>query len=79
MPSDATPISPPRAWAEINTLALRHNLAFARETSGQNIMAVVKAGAYGHELEPLATFLDSEGISYFGVANVGEARRIAYA
>lgn len=74
-----TPISPPRAWAEIELSALRHNLAVARELSGQNVMAVVKAGAYGHGLEELSKALDSESLSFFGVANVGEARRLTRA
>jgi len=73
------PASPPRAWAEIDFSALRHNLEVARSLSGQQIMAVVKAGAYGHGLEPLATALDSENLAFFGVANVGEARRLTKA
>ena len=40
-------------------------------------MAVVKAGAYGHGLEEIARVLAAEDIAFFGVANVGEARRIA--
>jgi len=40
-------------------------------------MAVVKAGAYGHGLEEVASTLAAEEIAFFGVANVGEARRIA--
>ncbi len=39
-------------------------------------MVVVKAGAYGHGLEEIAKTLSSENIAFFGVANVGEARRI---
>jgi alanine racemase len=73
------PASPPRAWAEINLSALRHNLAVARQLGGQDIMAVVKAGAYGHGLEELATALDAESLAFFGVANVGEARRLTAA
>ncbi len=73
----AAPISPPRAWAEINLAALRHNLAVARDLSGQDIMAVVKADAYGHGLEHLTRALDHHGLAFFGVANVGEARRLA--
>ncbi len=69
--------SPPRAWAEIDLDALRHNLGVAREVSGCRVMAVVKAGAYGHGLEEIARTLAGEDIAFFGVANVGEARRIA--
>jgi alanine racemase len=83
-PSDAYPrgvndsfaASPPRAWAEINLAALRHNLEAARKASGADLMVVVKAGAYGHGLEEIARALEDEEIAFFGVANVGEARRI---
>jgi len=72
-------LSPPRAWAEVDLAALRHNLAVARELSGCAVMAVVKAGAYGHGLEEIARTLAAEEIAFLGVANVGEARRIAAA
>lgn len=73
----SAPHSPPRAWAEIDLAALKHNLRAAREAAGCEVMAVVKAGAYGHGLEDAARALASEDIAFFGVANVGEARRIA--
>ncbi|MFK7851233.1 MAG: alanine racemase [Akkermansiaceae bacterium] len=68
--------SPPRSWVEINLSNLRHNLSVARNASGCEIMAVVKAGAYGHGLEKISAVMESEGIAFLGVANVGEARRI---
>jgi alanine racemase len=74
--SDPFPVSPPRAWAEIDLGALNHNLAVAREAFGGELMAVVKAGAYGHGLEEIARTLAAGKIAFFGVANVGEARRI---
>lgn len=40
---------------------------------------MVKASAYGHGLEQVCRALDAEGIAFFGVANVGEARRISQA
>ena len=43
------------------------------------MMAVVKAGAYGHGLEEVARALAGEGIAFFGVANVREARQIRHA
>lgn len=70
------PISPPRAWAEIDLAALRSNLAVARQSCGVELMAVVKAGAYGHGLEEIARALASEDLAFFGVANVREARQI---
>ncbi len=74
--NDAFPISPPRAWAEIDLGALRRTLASAREIAGGAVMAVLKAGAYGHGLEEIAKALAGEGIAFIGVANVGEARRV---
>ncbi len=70
------PVSPPRAWAEIDLGALKRNLAVARAAFGGELMAVVKAGAYGHGLEEIAKALASEEIAFLGVANVGEARRV---
>ncbi|NJM38436.1 MAG: alanine racemase [Akkermansiaceae bacterium] len=74
--NDVFPVSPPRAWAEINLGALKRNLAVAREACAGELMAVVKAGAYGHGLEEIVKALAAEKIAFFGVANVGEARRI---
>ena len=74
--NDSFPVSPPRAWAEIDLAALKKNLQIAREASGGALMVVVKAGAYGHGLEEISRALATEDISFFGVANVGEARRI---
>jgi alanine racemase len=70
------PISPPRAWVEIHTLSLKHNLEIAREISDCELMAVVKAGAYGHGLEIISRVLESCDVAFLGVANIGEARRI---
>ncbi len=77
--NDTFPVSPPRAWVEIDLLALKENLGFAGLVFPGGVMAVVKAGAYGHGLEDIAKFLASEDITFFGVANVGEARRIRQA
>ncbi len=74
--TDAFPVSPPRAWVEIDLAALRQNLAVARTAFPGSLMAVVKAGAYGHGLEAIAKVLASEDIAFLGVANVGEARRV---
>ncbi|MCX6879989.1 MAG: alanine racemase [Verrucomicrobia bacterium] len=77
--NDDFPVSPPRAWAEIDLAALRWNLAVAREACGLALMAVVKAGAYGHGLEEIARALAMEDLAFFGVANVREARQIRQA
>ena len=77
--NDAFPVSPPRAWAEVDLAALRKNLGVARALAGVELMAVVKAGAYGHGMEEVAIALAEEDLVFFGVANVGEARRIRHA
>jgi len=78
MASDSSiPQSPPRTWAEIDLQALRHNIGVVRESSGQSVMAVLKAGAYGHDIKHIASFLENEDLAFFGVASVIEARRIA--
>ena len=76
MPHEEIAVSPPRAWVEINLLNLLKNLEFAKKVSGCGIMAVVKAGAYGHGLEEISKVLESGGVEFFGVANIGEARRL---
>lgn len=73
---DGFPISPPRAWAEVDLAALSRNLKVARDASACDLMVVVKAGAYGHGLEEVVRHLATEDVAFFGVANVGEARRI---
>lgn len=74
--NDVCPESPPRAWAEVDLTALDRNLRVAKETCPGAIMAVVKAGAYGHGLEEIAKTLAAGDVEFLGVANVGEARRI---
>ena len=72
--------SSPRAWVDVDLEAIAHNLDIARQAlPGTALMPVIKAGAYGHGLEPVARRLDADGIAYFGVANAGEARRISLA
>lgn len=72
--------SPSRAWVDVDLEAIAHNLDIARQAlPGTELMPVIKAGAYGHGLEPVARRLDNDGISFFGVANAGEARRLSQA
>ncbi len=72
--------SPPRAWAEIDLQVLHDNLnAIQRHRPTQAIMAVIKAGAYGHGLEQIARSIAPSGLAFLGVANVSEARRVVAA
>ncbi len=57
---------------EINLAALRHNLSQVRSHTSTEILAVVKADAYGHGAIPVARTLESEGVGFFGVAMLEE-------
>lgn len=62
-----------RCWAEIDRAALRHNVKVVRDRIGSaEILAVVKANAYGHGLLGVAQTL-AEDAQLFGVANLEEA------
>lgn len=62
-----------RCWAEIDRSALRHNLGVVRERIGAaDVLAVVKANAYGHGLVGVSEAVASE-VQFFGVANLEEA------
>jgi alanine racemase len=62
-----------RCWAEIDRSALRHNAKIVRKRVGSaEIVAVVKANAYGHGLIGVAETLADEA-QLFGVANLEEA------
>ena len=63
-----------RCWAEIDRSALRHNAGVVREKLGLGVqlLAVVKANAYGHGMVGVAEALAKEA-QIFGVANLEEA------
>lgn len=64
-----------RAWAEVNTENLQHNVKVLQEAlpAGCKIMAVVKANAYGHGAIPISVSLNQIGINAFAVATIDEA------
>jgi alanine racemase len=62
-----------RCWAEIDRAALRHNAKIVRDRIGSaEMLAVVKANAYGHGLPGVAQAL-ADSAQLFGVANLEEA------
>jgi alanine racemase len=62
-----------RCWVEIDRAALRHNGGVVRERIGNaEMLAVVKANAYGHGMLGVAEALAPE-VQLFGVANLEEA------
>jgi alanine racemase len=66
-----------RCWAEIDQDALRHNAGVVAERAGSNVqlIAVVKANAYGHGMVGVAKALGNAA-QLFGVANLEEARTL---
>jgi alanine racemase len=69
--------SPHRAWIEVDHAAIRHNVAAIRGlVDGTELIAVVKANAYGHGDVAVARTLVAEGVNRLAVATVDEARRL---
>ncbi|GAA6526268.1 alanine racemase [Intrasporangium sp. DVR] len=61
-------------WAEIDLDALEHNIRTLRARAAQSqLMAVVKADAYGHGLLPVARAAVRAGADWLGVAQLAEA------
>lgn len=59
-------------WVEINLSALERNFLKVKDLVKTNIMAVLKADAYGHGATTLAPILQSLKCNSFGVATVDE-------
>ncbi len=70
--------NPGRAWLEIDTGTIRENYRHlcASAPEGCEIMAVVKADAYGHGAEKTARILQEEGCRYYAVATLEEAMEL---
>lgn len=73
--------SPRPTVAEIDLDALLHNLGQAAKfcRPDQRILAVVKAGAYGHGAVPVSKTLAAAGVEQFGVATLEEALELRQA
>jgi alanine racemase len=70
--------SPHRAWVEVDHDALRHHLGLVRGLAGEakQIIAVVKANAYGHgDVEASRTLVEA-GVERLAVAVVSEGLRL---
>lgn len=66
-----------KSWLEVDLPALLHNAAVIRgrfaDPGRTGIIAVLKADAYGHGLQPVARFLARNGLDDFAVAGLEEA------
>ncbi|MBQ9947640.1 MAG: alanine racemase [Oscillospiraceae bacterium] len=69
-----------RTWAEIDLDVLKDNISAIRKLSGdKEIIAVVKANAYGHGDAHCAAALNRCGIKHFAVSNLWEAQGLSAA
>ena len=60
-------------WCEVDLDAIRHNVRVLREIAAPaDLLAVVKANAYGHGAVPVAQAALDAGASWLGVARVEE-------
>jgi alanine racemase len=62
-----------RAVVEVNLKAIANNISLVRSKTSAQILAVVKADAYGHGLVPVAKCAVESGASWLGVALLEEA------
>jgi alanine racemase len=64
-----------RSWAVVNLDAIAHNISVIKNLLAPStmLMGVVKADAYGHGDKYIAEQLVRQGVSWFGVSNLGEA------
>ena len=65
-------------YVQIDLDAIRDNLRAVRAKTGTNVMAVVKADAYGHGAVQVARHLEQD-CSFFGVSSVAEAMELRQA
>jgi alanine racemase len=71
---DLNALAAERAWIEIDKSAIAHNIRALQSLLGPdtNLLAVVKANAYGHGAVTVATLAEQLGVRHFGVATVPE-------
>ena len=68
-------------WIEFDAEALRHNLSIVRKslTPGTQIIASVKANAYGHGIIPVSQVLEREGVEMLATGSFSDAQAIRQA
>lgn len=67
-----------KSWVEVSAERLRANVAAIRQVAGAEaeILAVIKADAYGHGAAVVAPVLAEVGVQWFGVGDVEEGVRL---
>ncbi|BAQ65074.1 alanine racemase [Geminocystis sp. NIES-3709] len=70
----SSPITQQRAWVNINHQALRNNVQELKNflTSNTQLMAVIKADAYGHGAIKVAETVLNAGVDYLAIATLTE-------
>jgi len=69
---------PLKSWIEVSDERLKENFRTVAEAAGTEtqVLAVVKANAYGHGAEKCAVALARAGAQWFGVADANEGARV---
>ena len=62
-----------QTYAVVDLQKIGHNIRVLKEFAGTEIMAVVKADAYGHGMIPVVKKAMQMGVEWFGVATPDEA------
>jgi alanine racemase len=71
---ESAPMTPSdRAEIVVDVAAIRHNVRLVRETTGVQMIAVVKADGYGHGMLESARAARDAGAEWVGVATLDEA------
>ncbi len=71
---ESTPMSMiDRAEIVVDLAAIRHNVRLLRDTTGVQVIAIVKADGYGHGMVESARAARSAGAEWVGVATLDEA------
>ena len=69
-----------RTWAEVDLTAIDHNARLLTQANNGDLMAIVKADAYGHGAIPVSRALEAgANVGHFGVACLSEARELRQA
>jgi alanine racemase len=66
-------------WAEIDLEAIENNVRLLVQSTKAQIMAVLKANAYGHGVIPVSQAVRRAGATWCGMARVEEAMELRYA
>ncbi len=66
-------------WAEISLAAIENNIRLLAKGTQAQIMAVLKANAYGHGVIPVSQAVRHAGATWCGLARVEEAVELRYA